>query len=160
MSSRLSFTREAAMGVLSDVVALKKSEAQKVAQSLGPGEEFGGVSFRGLDPLNMSMLRWILLGKPVDGQGVVEDIDLFELLAEGEDGPWVYLIPNDMRDRLAELSQEEDDEVSKAMAAKWCEQEELAGWELDDAVGVLKELGDLADGSRYEDKVLMLWICL
>jgi hypothetical protein len=81
-----------------------------------------------------------------------------ELLAmEGEDGPWIVQLSEELRDALA------DAQVSRlpAVAEQWVRTEEF--WERPPATEVLPFLGEvtaLARRARQAGECLYCWICL
>jgi hypothetical protein len=46
------------------------------------------------------------------------------------------------------------------VAEAWAATDELEGWEYEEVEGVLRDVADLADIARLQDKDLLLWICL
>jgi hypothetical protein len=67
------------MGVLTDFVAIDRSEAQRVCDSLCPSQDFAGIDAKGIDPVKLGALYALLTGTAFDPAFMGDD----SLLAEG-----------------------------------------------------------------------------
>lgn len=113
------------------------------------------VAGKGFEPaVMMRRLQSLLTGVPYQELPAAEG----ELLAmEGEDGPWVWQLSEELRDALA------DAQPSRlpAVAEQWVRTEEF--WEQPPAAEVLPFLGQvtaLARRARQAGERLYCWICL
>jgi hypothetical protein len=148
------------MGVLSDMVIADKSEAEAIGASSNPTAEWDGAAWKTIDPVKLGKLWSILKSEPIELDGVMANVHRIQLLHEvSDDGPWVYLLPDELRDALADLSGDEPDVMQKT-ANIWGGTEELRQWDQSDVEGVLQEMADLADTAQLKDKSLRLWVCL
>jgi len=148
------------MGVLSELVIALKSEAPLVAHSDNPSRTWQGIYCKGLDQINLASLWSILEGDEIQVDSVVARSERIELASEvTEDGPWVFAIPNELRDVLAELAAEDTDKI-QAVARTWWGTDELRDWDSSDVAALLQDVIDLADGAKLEGKDLLLWVCL
>jgi hypothetical protein len=149
------------VGVLFDYFrAPDASTAAVVLERLGGPRDpeappLDAVAGEGFEPAVMlRTLQSLLTGVPYDQLPEAE----VELLAmEGEDGPWIVQLSEELRDALA------DAQPSRlpAVAAQWVRTEEF--WEQPPAAEVLPFLGEvtaLARRTRQADERLYCWICL
>jgi hypothetical protein len=149
------------VGVLFDYFrAPDASTAAAVLERLGGPRDpeappLDAVAGKGFEPAVMlRRLQSLLTGVPYDQLPEAE----VELLAmEGEDGPWIVQLSEELRDALA------DAQPSRlpAVAEQWVRTEEF--WEQPPAAEVLPFLGEvtaLARRARQADERLYCWICL
>jgi hypothetical protein len=149
------------VGVLFDYFrAPDASTAAAVLERLGGPRDLeapplDAVAGKGFEPAVMlRKLQSLLTGVPYDQLPEAE----VELLAmEGEDGPWIVQLSEELRDALA------DAQPSRlpAVAEQWVRTEEF--WEQPPAAEVLPFLGEvtaLARRARQADERLYCWICL
>jgi hypothetical protein len=155
------------MGVLSDLFVAEPDEVPLVADA-GPTTDgrFPATDVKGLDQIKLGALGQLVLdgafeagdegsyGKTYDA--LVDEMSepVHEL---GEEGPWVYPIPERFRSALADLADEDLPELAKA----WSEAEEFEADNLgtEDALDYLRELKAIA-GKAREPKQLFLWMSL
>jgi hypothetical protein len=148
------------MGVLSELVAAPKSEARLVAESDSPSRDWQGIVWKGLDQIKLASLWSILEGEQIEVDSVVASSERMELAANvSENGPWVFAIPEELRNLLADLAGKDDDRM-RSVARAWASTDELKDWDHSDVTGLLQEVIDLADGARLAGNDLLLWICL
>jgi hypothetical protein len=117
------------------------------------GPPMDAVFGKGFEPTVMLVtLQSLLTGVPYD------ELPSEELVAmEGEDGPWIVQLSEELRDALA------DAQLSRlpAVAERWVRTEEF--WEQATAAEVLPFLGEvtaLARRARQAGERLYCWICL
>ncbi len=147
------------MGVLSALVIADPQEALDVAHCGEPTRDWDGFEIKTLDPVTLGSL-WGILTKVSNAEAVGQLVDHIGLLHQvSENGPWVYGIPSQLRDTLAGVSGMEDNNV-RPIAEEWAATDELEGWEYEDVEATIREVADLADTARLQDKQLLLWICL
>jgi hypothetical protein len=148
------------MGVLSELVIASRSEAASVAQSDSPTRTLQGVVWKGLDQIKLASLWCLLDSELLQIENVVDRSMQFELLAETtENGPWVFAVPTACRDKLAELSGDDEGEM-QAVVRDWAATDELVDWDRSDVAELLQTVIQLADTAKWEGKDLLLWICL
>lgn len=149
------------MGVLFDYFrAADASTAVAVLERLGGPRDpaappLDAVAGKGFEPAVMlRKLQSLLTGVPYDQLPETE----VELLAmEGEDGPWIVQLSEELRDALADASASR----LPAVAEQWVRTEEF--WEQPSAAEVLPFLGEvtaLARRARQAGERLYCWICL
>ena len=149
------------MGVLFDYFrAPDASTAAAVLERLGgpttPDPDapvLDAVAGKGFEPeVMLRKLQSLLTGVPY------EELPEAELLAmEGEDGPWIVQLSEELRDALA------DAQASRlpAVAERWVRTEEF--WDQATTAEVLPFLGEvtaLAGRARQASERLYCWICL
>ena len=149
------------MGVLFDYFrAPDTSNAAAVLERVGgpttPDPDapvLDAVAGKGFEPeVMMVTLQSLLTGIPY------EELPDGELLAmEGEDGPWILQLSEELRDALADAQPSR----LSAVAEQWVRTEEF--WDQATATEVLPFLDEvtaLARRARQADKRLYCWMCL
>jgi hypothetical protein len=111
------------------------------------------VAGKGFEPeVMLRRLQALLTGVPYD------ELPEGQLLAmEGEDGPWIVRLPEELRDALADVQPSR----LPAVAEQWVRTEEF--WEQATAAEVLPFLDEvtaLAGRARQAGERLYCWICL
>jgi hypothetical protein len=147
------------VGVLFDYFrAPDASTAAAVLERLGGPRDpdaplLDAVASKGFEPeVMLRKLQSLLTGVPY------EELPEAELLAmEGEDGPWIVQLSEELRDALA------DAQASRlpAVAERWVRTEEF--WDQATTAEVLPFLGEvtaLARRARQAGERLYCWICL
>ena len=148
------------MGVLSELVAASKSEAQAILEADGASETWPGISCKSLDQIKFASLWVVLSGETVRAESLVQRLNQIEVIAgAGEKGPWVLAIPEQLRDHLADLASEEDEAVRK-VATTWAATAEMKGFPIDEIASLLQETADLADLAKQDEKELLLRVSL
>jgi hypothetical protein len=149
------------VGVLFDYFrAPDASTAAAVLERLGGPRDPDGllldaVAGKGFEPAVMlRTLQSLLTGVPYDE---LPEAEVELLVMEGEDGPWIVQLSEELRDALA------DAQLSRlpAVAEQWVRTEEF--WEQPPAAEVLSFLGEvtaLARRARQAGERLYCWICL
>ena len=141
------------MGVLTDLVAVKESEIESVAESTSPAFDFGGIDAKGIDQVKLCKLKSILEQQPYQRSCVGE----FELLAgDEEEGPWVFRVPTDLVKLVASLHGVALSQVSGQWAA--AEEFKLDGWSPQDVEATLVEIVNLCSSAVAEQKMLVMWM--
>jgi hypothetical protein len=142
------------MGVLTDIVIADGAEA--VLRASVPSEAFPGIDAKGVDVVKLDLLRAILSESVWDAASVRD----FAVLAQEDEreGPWVFAVPADLVEALADLHGHE----RKRAAESWAEIEEfkLDGWKRSEVRMLLDALCGLAERARNEGKQLLMWVCL
>lgn len=143
------------MGVLSDFVVAGLADAPRVCASNRPGHDFAGLDARGIDTVKLATLHAILTGGEVDPSFMSDT-----LCSSGDDGPWVFEVPTDLVQRLAQLDAPE----RGAVGAAWASTEEFSprydDWPAEAVQQVLEDLAALCRRTAAEGEALLLWMCL
>ena len=148
------------MGVLSDILIARPDEAGPINAAAG-GHDLHGprLPSKAIDTIKLGTLSQILAGRPADDVDIVASFMLDAVLHEAsEDGPWVYLVPDDFTAKLATL----DDETENRAARQWAETDEfkLSRWPQDAVREYLHDLVAHARRARADGKSLLLWMSL
>ena len=131
------------MGILVDLFVANTEDAARFEESslCHPNhfERFQPIEYKGLTNLAFGSLWAVLENKPFD----IRTHDL-ELRPTGESGEsLLFRFPNQLVGRLAHLGASE----IEAKAIAWSQAEkELAGWHVEDAKALIKDLVALANG--------------
>jgi len=142
------------MGLLSNLVVAPADQAERVAQSQVPSQEFDGVDVSGIDSIKLVTLHSLLTGQTID-----ELMPLYDPVVEVTDeGPWVFCIPADMATALATLNEDRKHDVAR----QWSETEEfiLDDWSEEDVTAALNSICHEAKKATNKGESLFLWISL
>ena len=142
------------MGVLTDLIIADKSDAEIVANSIGPTEEWKGFDAKGHNEITLGHLLCILRGEEFD-----ETVwDEFPLLAQAtEDGPWVFDLPDDLTVKLSQLN---EDEIPAVVSEWLADNDDMKGFDNNYAESFIREFKLLAAESINEQKPILMWMCL
>lgn len=143
------------MAVLTDIIIAHPADAPSIiaewpAQKRWPAFETSGLDWLVLSDLALA-LKQPALSKAVDEQSPVAS-------ADETDGPWLYVVPTDLRDLIASIGLED----MPAVAKSWAIGEEAANRGLTEEVAqsLLMEIQKLAIRARAESKPMLVWISM
>jgi len=138
--------------MLTDFVVASRDDAQRVCDSNCPSRDFSGIEAKGIDTVKLGTLHAMLTGEDFDPSFM----DKEPLCSGGEEGPWVFEIPEDLVRRLAELNANQ----TVSVAAEWAKTEEFEtdNWSAAAVGGVLEELAGLCRRAEAEGKSVLMWI--
>ena len=143
------------MGVLTDIVAVDRRLSRRVFKSACPAREFDGLDARGIDQVKLGTLRAVLTGGEYDPSFMSGSLH-----SGGEDGPWVFEVPEDLVRRLAALTAGQ----LAAAGTKWAAAEEFspeyADWPAEAVQQVLTALAGLCKRAVRENKPVLMWMSL
>jgi hypothetical protein len=143
------------VGIAADAERIGRSSHRELC-------EFDGLDAPGISGVDMAQLYAIVTGAACSAD-FVENFMQHEsyIYAESEEGvgPWVYLVPDKLVDRLATLSQAELIRVAVEWAKPLPGRSRIFGWPAD-LKAFLQELVALARRAVSEGKALLMWICL
>ena len=142
------------MGVLTDLVIADEDDANRIAHSQYPLGEFTGIDIKGIDSVKLTTLHSILSGMPF------EDLlaQYKPVIEASEDGPWVFLLPNDIVERLANL----DESGITNISDQWgiTEEFQLDRWSQNDVTTVLNDIVNLTRQASAQGKHVFAWMSL
>jgi hypothetical protein len=146
------------VSILTDFFLADEAEAAaSVAE--GPSGHLPTVETNGVDPIKLATLHGILTGRDYSLDAAFDQLlaEVQEVTAEGDEGPWVYVVPDGLVAALRSASAERVAEV----AVEWAETDEwkLDGVPADDLGPLLDDLADLARRAK-PPKRLHLWMSL
>lgn len=148
------------MGVLSDIIIADTNEASPINAARGThAKSWSCLESKGIDTIKLGTLSQILNNRSVDDVNTVATFMIDQVLdKKSDEGPWVYLVPEQLHSALLSL----DEDAQESVAEKWAATEEftLDGWQ---AADVEEYLGDLiahARKARDAGKTLLLWMSL
>jgi hypothetical protein len=142
------------MGVLSDLVAAPATDADRIANSVNPAAEFGGIDIKGIDSVKFGTLHAILTGRSFED--LLPEYD--PVVTVSDDGPWLFRLPTELVVRLASLAGGDE----RAVVSRWAATEEFAldGWSASDVARALDEIVALARKGLDAGHSLFLWMSL
>lgn len=155
-----------AMGVETEIFAGAQEDLE-AALPLGPVAVDALPSFHAspLDQIQLSSLGQLLLDGSLNhddpaSYGSTYD-ELMKVMgvpaaqSDPDEGPWIFIIPNRLKDALAAIPPERVDEV----ATEWATTEEVGGeWGIgDSAPDYVRLLSELARAAKRTDRNLYLW---
>lgn len=141
------------MGMLTDLIIAEPEMAQTIVQEYPQQQEWPVLQLKGVDNAALAALA-LAWG----------DTKLAETLEDGKgfigerDGPWVIVVPDRFRDRLAAVRTEDIPDL----AGVWITQGDMpyGGWEKSDVEALLPELRNFAVEAVKLGKPLILWMSL
>ena len=146
------------MGVLTEIYIADVADAPALRDHLRRDDRWTGIDVKGQSEITLSEL-WHVLNPSVSASEVEGE---FKLLTDDDaEGPWVYLIPEELAKTIGETKDEELPRIHKA----WLDQEEMSGNVMDDGdaacvLAQLKDLVSLARTATTQNKTLLMWVCL
>ncbi|MGH7130386.1 MAG: hypothetical protein ACREJO_00355 [Phycisphaerales bacterium] len=142
------------MGVLTDFVVAKESEAAEVAHAHADNPKWRRWDCKGIDHILLAGLYEVLTDRPADE--AVEDLE--QIAEGGDDGPWVYLVPREWVEAIAAIDDDHMGAASRAWALRgeWTERGEPEP-DLSEYVKLLREASRAA---RDSNQSLLMWMCL
>jgi len=145
--------------MLIDLIAAKAEEAQAIMSAQGHANLWPTLEAKAVDQVKLASLAFILKGKPPEDEPVIEYMKTFQSLASGGDeGPWIDLVPSDLVEDLAHLSEDQVEAVASAWAST--EEAKLDRWNAKDVASFLRELSAFAGSARAQERKVLLWVCL
>ncbi|MGZ2506082.1 hypothetical protein EHI47_38925 [Rhizobium leguminosarum] len=143
------------MAVLTDIVIASANDAPAIIAQWPGSKMWPGLQTTGLDGLVLADLAEAL--GQVNLARSIEDLDP-SAFADEANGPWVYVLPNELRDHLANIDASDLDRVAQV----WAEKEEASarGLTAQDAQRLLLEIQPLAAVARDGQKPMLLWISM
>lgn len=146
------------MGVLNHLLIADASEAGAAAASDEPSQTWDGFLCHGLDRIKLATL-WALAEAGSSEDRFEQRLDSIQTIPEGDQGPWIDIIPPKMLRSLASIAAMEDDE-QKSLAERWGQTEELEEWEASEVLNLVRSIGDTAESAQLEHKTLLIWTSL
>src|SRR4051794_366118 len=124
------------MGVLNHLLVADASEADAAAASDEPSRNWDGFCCRSLDRIKLATL-WTLVETDSTDDGLERRLDAIRTIPDGDQGPWVDIVPPKMLKSLASIAAMEDDE-QESLAERWGATEELEEWEASDILDAVR----------------------
>jgi hypothetical protein len=82
--------------MLTDIFVASVEDANDLLNGHSNTNNLPRISAKNLDQIKLATLRFILSGLPLEVKPVVEYSASFQDFTASEDGPWVYVIPDDV----------------------------------------------------------------
>lgn len=143
------------MGLLTDLLIASPQEAASVCTDAGRARKWPCLEFTGLDNAKLAALAGAM-GLPDEAAQLEGSARV--VFMQGKEGPWVFHLPETMRDALAKLAPAAMPEV----AERWAKDPELTldGWAAEDLPEGLEMLRAFATKARQSNGQLLLWMSL
>jgi hypothetical protein len=146
------------MGILNHLLVAHASEAEAIVACDDPSRTWDGFFYRGLDRIKLATL-WALVESGSVNDRLDERLDQIHTIPEGDEGPWVDIIPTRMLFALASIAAMEESKQT-TIAEKWSRTEELEGSDPSEVFDLVRSIGDTAETAQLEDKTLLIWTSL
>jgi hypothetical protein len=143
-----SLTRRAHVGVYTDWFLADESEAEALARSESPFDDWPCLSMKSIIETELMILWGLLRGEPDSLDDVTDDV-LF--MDSEDDGPFVFRVTPAFIAALAAL----DKPGIERVAREWHGCEQMAEWELPDLAEMLREMVEFAQRARRESKPVL-----
>jgi hypothetical protein len=148
------------MGVLSDIIIADRNEASAINAAGGAHlKSWPCLESKGIDTIKLGTLSQILNNRSVEDIDTVATFMMDQLLDQkSEEGPWIYLVPEQLQSALSSL----DEDARELVAEKWSATEEFAldRWQSADVEDYLTDLVAHARKANERGKSLLLWMAL
>lgn len=143
------------MAILTDIVVASANDAPAIIARWPGSKLWPGLQTTGLDGLVLADLAEAF--GQVDLARSIEDLAP-SAFADKANGPWVYVLPNELRDQLANIAASDLGKVAQIWANK--EEASARGLTAQDAQRLLLEIQALAVVARDGQIPLLLWISM
>jgi hypothetical protein len=144
--------------MLIDLIAAPPQDADAIVSTSGHANVWPTLELNWVDRVQLATLAFILQGKPPEAEAVSAYERSFEnLVTASEDGPWIDLVPAELTQALAILSDDRIGTVAQTWAAT--AQARPHRREADDLATHLRELSAFAASALAQDRRLLLWVC-
>jgi hypothetical protein len=147
------------MSIISEIVVGRRDETKQILANADQAKALPTLEANTVDVVKLASLALLLKGEPLDDDLVIEQARHFEEIGQqGDNGPWLYVFPNDLCKQLANLNEEH----ALSVAVAWSETEEarLDRWNPSDTAKFLKDLSRLASTARNVAEDLILFVSL
>ena len=141
--------------MLTDIFIAAPSDAEAICSATAPNQNWACLQLKGLDNIKLASLL-STLGD--DENAAALEGETLLIFTASSDGPWIFALPEKLKDLLANLHASEVSSV----ASRWASHEELKsdGWSKEDVETLLGMLIDFSQSAIEANKPLLLWMCL
>ena len=143
------------MSAITQLVIAKPSDAKVLLDSEDPLESRDGFAYTGLDRVRLITLWALAVSASPDDQ-FDERLDAVHVINDKDLDRWVDILPPEMVAALGTIATLDDNEFDR-LARSWMDTEEFEGWKEDEVFDLLRQVSDLAETARLENKSLFLW---
>ena len=142
------------MGLLSDFFIATTAEVDAFDINDGPAGSLPTFQAGSVDVVKLTQLQCIIDGS-VFGDHLAE-LGRMRVRSEGDDGPWVFCVPDVITRTLAEADESRLQQIASAWALT--EEWQLDGGRPEDLIPLLNNVGGLAKRANVENRGLYLWV--
>lgn len=140
------------MGILTNIVTADEDDIEAVGLSQHPIEEWSGIEAREIDTAKIVAIHCLLSNDSLE-----EAFSAYEpVYVADEDSAIVIRIPDEIVEKLAELDEEQLENVGAELAAT--EEFEIMGWPVEEVQALLSELAALAHTAESDGQTLLVWM--
>lgn len=140
------------MAQITNIVAAEEDEAEAVAMSDRPVDEWSGIEARDVDAAKLATLHCLL-----SEDDFQEALYAYEpILALYDEGVLVVRIPDHIVEKLTLLDEEALERVGEELAAS--EEFEVAGWPVEEVQAFVVDLSDIARVAESQGQVVLAWM--
>lgn len=140
------------MAQVTNIVAAEEDEAEAVAMSDRPIDEWSGIEARDIDAAKLATLHCLL-----SEDDFQEALYAYEpVVALYDEGVQVIRIPDHIVEKLTLLDEEALENVGEELAAT--EEFEMAGWPVEEVQAFVVELSDVARVAESQGQVMLAWM--
>ena len=141
------------MEILTHVIAAEEDALVQVGESSAPLDGWSGVSMPGWDTAKFAMLHCLLTEDTLQTA-----LDRCQPVYLSESENIVLRIATQVQEKLAGFDAEALQCVAVELAAS--DDFEKEHWQVEDVLGVLTELAELAQLAESQGQVLFVWMCV
>ncbi len=144
------------MGLLSDFFIATNAEVKSLEISKSPAGSVPSVQARSVEVVKLTQLQCIIDGSVFSDH--LEQLGTMRVRSEGDEGPWVFLVPDVITRTLAESDENRLQQIANAWAST--EEWKMDGGKPEDIFPLLNKLGSLAKRAKVENREMYLWLSL
>jgi hypothetical protein len=142
--------------MLTDFFIATPAEVQALDIAHGPSANGQCLRAKRTDPVKIIQLQCCIEGVPFEQR--LPLLDEMMVRDGGEEGPWIFRLPDVLQSRLASASQQEIQQFGRAWAAT--EEWTRDGGTPDLIVPFLGEIAQLASQATAQQRSVFVWMCL
>ncbi|WP_105436354.1 hypothetical protein [Neorhizobium tomejilense] len=143
------------MAVLTDILVAPATDAPAIISEWPNSKRWPSLQTTGLD--------WLVLADLAEALGqaaLARSIENLEASSSADEtkGPWVYVLPTELRDHIASIASIDLSTIAEAWSDK--EEAKARGLTAQDAQRLLLEIQPLAVSARDGQKPMLLWVSM
>lgn len=141
--------------MLTDFFIATPAEVEALDIARGPSANGQCLRAKRTDPVKIVQLQCCIEGVPFE-----QRLPLLDemMMRGGEEGPWIFRVPNTLQSRLASASEQDIRQFGRAWAAT--EEWTRDGGTPENIVPFLQEIARLASQATAQQRSVFIWMCL
>lgn len=144
--------------MLIDLIAAHPDDAQAILRTSGHANVWPTLETPGIGPMQLASLSLVLSGRapaPAAQSRIANDFT--KLASDGDEGPWIHRMPDELLALLAHLEEHQLDDMAQAWAG--ADEQVAHRWGGPGLPGLLAELSALAGSALAQGHSILVWVC-